>query len=381
MKESIYMKENGKVRWEIIVPRREGFTYEPVVYNSEQARCKDSYFVTPLELAAEPGAGSLVEGILSQSSMAVVYGPSGVGKSFLALDMALTIASGLGSWHGHRTESGSVVYIAGEGSEGVQKRIRAWQLANGVQSDACEGLLLRKWAVDFLERRAIEELATEIAIRSDSVKLIVIDTLARCFGPGDENAARDMNLFVQHLDFLRQKTGATVLPLHHTGKEVTRGARGSTALHAAADTMLELQSSGKRVLLACKKQKDGEEFKPMRFQMVESGESVVLSLLAGQSVDAMTSSTELVALQAVADHRQEGGALKRDIQESTNLSRGSLQRLLSALVNRQLLTTDGAPTSPYRRYLLTLHGEAQLRLASSEHRNKRSDTEESVHAG
>jgi len=106
--------------------------------------------------------------------------------------------------------------------------------------------------------------------------LFVFDTLARCIAGADENSARDMGLVVANLDRIRRATSACVLAVHHTGKDMTAGARGSSALRAALDTELELTAIDERVTVKVTKQKDGAEPKPMRLARIESGDSCVL---------------------------------------------------------------------------------------------------------
>src|SRR5262249_23253233 len=64
---------------------------------------------------------------------------------------------------------------------------------------------------------------------------IVIDTLNRCFGGGDENSTKDMSAFVKGCDAMREEFGASVLIIHHTGHDAGKGARGATALPSAMD--------------------------------------------------------------------------------------------------------------------------------------------------
>ncbi len=91
----------------------------------------------------------------------------------------------------------------------------------------------------------VTDLGLAIQSLGGKIGLIVVDTLARCFGDGDENMARDMNNFVGSCQSLIQWfPDSTVLVVHHTGKDAGRKDRGSTALRAACDTVIELQCNG-----------------------------------------------------------------------------------------------------------------------------------------
>ncbi|WP_431023310.1 AAA family ATPase [Halomonas sp. H5] len=178
----------------------------------------------------------LVRGYVEADSLALVYGEPGHGKSFLAIDLAASIAAGT-PWHGAVTGRGAVFYIAGEGRNGLARRLKAWEQA---RETSLAGLPLyvshraaplddAASAVEVL--KAVDTLAKQAG---QAPALIVVDTLARCFG-GDENSATDMGAFIAHLDALRHRWRATVLVVHHSGKDSTKGARGSTALRGAVD--------------------------------------------------------------------------------------------------------------------------------------------------
>ena len=72
------------------------------------------------------------------------------------------------------------------------------------------------------------------------VRLIVLDTLSRMIGSGDEDKARDINMVVQRAEQVQRETGAHVLIVHHSGKDRDRGMRGSNALLGAVDASIEV---------------------------------------------------------------------------------------------------------------------------------------------
>jgi hypothetical protein len=129
-----------------------------------------------------------------------------------------------------------------------------------------------------LDEKEVDALVDCAKSAGLSPRIVVIDTLARCFIGGDENSTRDMGLFVHGCDRLREAfPGATVLVVHHTGKDAKRGDRGSTALRAAADTRIQIWEAkdGTRIV-QCEKQKDAERFKTMAFTYRKVRHSIVL---------------------------------------------------------------------------------------------------------
>ncbi len=214
---------------------------------------------TVKELESLPDPDWLLEGLLPQSALAELYGKFAVGKSFLALDWALSVAAGV-PWLGRPVKLGGAVYVSAEGGAGLKKRIAAWR------TEHTEADLSRFRAilvpVNMLNPKDGKGLVQVIKDAQCEPSLVVIDTLARCFGDGDENSAADMGKFVFGTDWIRAKfPGATVLVIRHSGKKANQGDRGSNALRAAADTVMKLDKpSGKPLTLKCEKQKDWEPF-------------------------------------------------------------------------------------------------------------------------
>jgi len=248
----------------------------------------------------------LIDKVLPVGSFSALYGPPGSFKSFHALHIAHCIATGT-PWMGNEvTEKGACLYICGEGFGGVGARIKACKQHHQTEDGAPiyvirHQLNLRSSIEDFNALvLAVETLVMETGI---DFKLIVIDTLARAFGGGDENSASDMMQFVVtcgHIQKIVQDAGLMIL--HHSGKDNSRGMRGSSALLGAVDTELELirfEDTMKGVIRIAK-QKDGEDGTRYGFEMV----SVELAAPAGslQIGDPITSLAVQASDSAKTDH-------------------------------------------------------------------------------
>ncbi|WP_323885397.1 helicase RepA family protein [Aeromonas caviae] len=209
-------------------------------------------------------ASYLVKGLLPATSTCSIYGPSGSFKSFAAVSLACHIATGQ-LWDGRQVTKGAVLYIVGEGGVGVPRRIRAW--ADQYNSSADVPNLYRiDMPVFMADPPQVDELkvaADQVSAETgEPVRLIVIDTVARCFGGGDENRAADMGAFIAGCDTIKSMTGATILLIHHTGKNEENGARGSSAFRAALDAEYLIKREGNdmhALTLACTKMKDDEQ--------------------------------------------------------------------------------------------------------------------------
>lgn len=221
----------------------------------------------------------LVKGYVERDSMAVIYGEPGHGKSFVAIDVACSVATGT-DWHGCTVKPGAVFYIAGEGHNGLARRFRAWSEARGV-SLAGAPLYISNRSValtDSLNAAEVSASVQELAKATGKTpSLIVVDTLARNFGAGDENSAADMGAFVTNLDNnLRHPWKATVAIVHHSGKDTSKGARGSTALRGAVDAEYEVTKDELGTIrMQPHKMKDAENPEPLAFTL----ESVPLPLV------------------------------------------------------------------------------------------------------
>ena len=171
-------------------------------------------------------------------------------------------------------QPGEVIYIYAEGSRGILQRCDAWRQEHEL-AEVPPQFRTVACPVNMLEPVEWGSLLAAILDAGLSPRLIVLDTLARCFGAGDENQTRDMNAFVHGCDKLREWfPGASVLVVHHTGKNAERGARGSIALTAAADVEFQVEPSAVGgIKLRNTKQKDSAHLLDQRFQLVQVGKS------------------------------------------------------------------------------------------------------------
>ena len=220
----------------------------------------------------------LVPGVLTEGSLAAIYGAPESGKSFLAVDMSMAIAGGI-DWHGRQVEHGGVLYIAAEGAPGLGKRFRAWKVDRCAQGRRFDLHLMR----DDLNLAAVKDGGVRAFVQAVTdelgpLRLIVIDTLNQTAAGADENSAKDMGRYIASMKLLRNATGAAVVVVHHSGKDLSKGMRGSTALLGAMDTTVEVEraSDGHSIKVTVKKQKDAEREPPMRFNMEKVGDSLVL---------------------------------------------------------------------------------------------------------
>ena len=222
------------------------------------------------ELMAMPPIKFLVDSLFTEHGFSVMYGPPGCGKTFLALDIALCVATGQ-EFHEMEVKQGAVLYIAGEGVGGLGKRVKAWIDKRGVGVNEKElPFYVLPTAVDFTNPADVEKLSATIHLleeRAGGFSLIVVDTVARALLGADENSATDIGKFVKTCDTLKQRYHAALIGIHHSGKDGSRGMRGSSALLGAVDTSIQIKKSGAQITLVTEKQKDAEPAGNYFFQM------------------------------------------------------------------------------------------------------------------
>lgn len=202
----------------------------------------------------------VVDDLFEAETLGLIFGDPGCGKSFLAVDIALSVATGT-PFHGRPTRQGAVFFIAGEGHNGLARRFAAWSKARDIPLDDVP-LFKSERAAQFLDgasAQAVSDAVAGLAAQHGPPALIIIDTLARCFGPGDENSTPDMTKFVAAVDDLKARfPGCAVLIVHHSGHAEKQRARGAMALKGALDCEFRVEKDGPRMKLVATKMKDAE---------------------------------------------------------------------------------------------------------------------------
>jgi len=190
-------------------------------------------------VARDPRPKWLVRGVMERDGLVVISGAPASFKSFLIFDIALALATGA-DWHDHKIAAATpVLIVVGEGRGGLSRRFKAWAHEHDVDL-ASTPLAVTRYAAQILDadgfRFVVEEAKRKCQDWRRVPGLIVIDTLNRNFGPGDENAQSDMTLFWQRCDQLRRIfPGCTVVVVHHVGHGPQNRSRGSSVIGATVD--------------------------------------------------------------------------------------------------------------------------------------------------
>jgi hypothetical protein len=219
----------------------------------------------------------LVTDLLPARGLGLIFGGYSVGKTFVTLDLAMTVARAE-RWHGLEVERpGAVLYIATEGR--LEPRVEAYRLHHDTGSEPLHvyisqcGVNLYRDEVDARRiRDTIEELTLQTGLE---VVWVIVDTVAKAMPGGDESSAKDMGLFVENLQKIERAAECLVTGVHHAGKDESKGSRGSTALPAGVDVSLVVRETKRGREVAIDKLRDGDDTRKFgfRLEVVELGKT------------------------------------------------------------------------------------------------------------
>ena len=208
------------------------------------------------ELNNLPKAEWLVKDILLDGGIATIYGESGSTKSFLAIDLAMNLAIG-SEWFGLDVNRKiPVIYTALEGFGGVVKRIKGWCKRNEITPD---NVFVDNDALLLGELGSVQGFINSYKAKNFDRGLVIIDTLNMAIPDIEENSAASMSGVISKAKLIAEKLNSTVLIIHHSGKDESKGMRGSSSLKASMDTIIYVkQGSNGSCHWTLEKSKDSE---------------------------------------------------------------------------------------------------------------------------
>lgn len=235
-----------------------------------------------------------IEGMVVSGGLSSIIGAPGVGKSFVALDMLLHMATGT-PWQGKATKKQKVMYVAGEGVSGAVRRIAEWERRHNIDLSGQFFIIPQAVTVDAPAQIWAHICACMVKF---GITTVAFDTLSRMIPGTEENSAKEMSQVITIFDRVRNTTGAGVMLVHHTSKNGTSG-RGSSALLASLDSQLLVQDDtpttkdGKPdkskapdddvsyITVTTSKVKDGPKLPPFDLSITKSGDTAVVTDRAG----------------------------------------------------------------------------------------------------
>ncbi len=212
------------------------------------------------ELLHQPAPAWRVLRIIPARGLVVIWGASGSGKTFAALDMAGAIVRGL-PWAGRRARRGVVAYVAAEGQ--LRDRLDAYLRHGDLSLDDLGGLRILDSAINLLDRsgdvHALIDALREVADEAGGVAVVIVDTLNRSMPGGDENSSEDIGNLIAAAKLIERELRCAVVFVHHSGKDETKGSRGHSSLKAATDAEISVKRDGDVRTVTAEKVRDGAD--------------------------------------------------------------------------------------------------------------------------
>ncbi len=228
-----------------------GFRERDIMPTGDSDRTSRFYSAASLNGRPVPPRAWLVEGLAPMKTVTLFSGDGGTGKSLLALQLAVAVASG-GTWLGRPVRQGRVIVLSAEDDDDeLHRRLDDILRATGGQYEDLAGLTLRSLAGE----DALLAMETELALlgtalfaelesraANEGPALVIIDTVADVY-PSNENDRAKVRQFIGILRGLAIRQRCAVMLLGHpslTGLNSGTGTSGSTAWNNSVRSRLYL---------------------------------------------------------------------------------------------------------------------------------------------
>lgn len=213
-----------------------------------------------------PDAEALISGMLETASVSLLYGMSGTGKTFISLDLALSIAHGI-PWMGRIVKQGYVIYVNTEGGRGLKKRLKAWYIEHeGL--DPSPNFNVIPWSLSLKDN--MSDLIETIESLDEPPVLIVLDNFSMCAPGVNQNLQEEVTALFNPLHALASEYSSHIMVIHHTNKE--GDVNGTMAFRNHVDFMNELKKDDRAdknspITLRSEKTRDDEGFKDIKVEL------------------------------------------------------------------------------------------------------------------
>jgi len=210
----------------------------------------------------------LVKGLIEKDSLGDFFADPESGKSLMAGGLGACVATGR-DFYGRKVKQGAVLLIIGEGRGGLARRMKAWEIVNGMNLNDAP-FYISNGPTSLCDPGSVDQIleAIESMPKEPPLALVIFDTLARNFGPGDENSTKDMTACIAAMDRIRMLYRCTVLVIHHSGHGDKSRARGAMALRGALDFEYRFDRDENGIIrMQATKMKDAERPEPLAFKI------------------------------------------------------------------------------------------------------------------
>ncbi len=305
----------------------------------------------------------LIAGVLDAGSVSLLYGVSGTGKTFMGLDIALSISHGI-PWQGNKVQQGMVWYINTEGKRGLKKRLQAWYKEHEALAPTLDAFKIIPWPIDL--RAYSQELIETISDQEVPPTLIVVDNFSMCVPGIDQNKQEQVAPVLHLMNILAADSNCHILIIHHTNK--AGDVNGTMAFRNHVDTMIELVKEDvadreSPILFRCMKARDAEPFGDIRTEL----KSVILSI-DPDTREIISSCVVTTAAHSTRTFHEELGDIEKNIYDllgdeaktytewkkecikEIGIAKATFDRKRDVLLNKGLIEKVQMPGKAYEGY-------------------------------
>lgn len=309
-----------------------------------------SELLSPKQLKDLPPVRPLIEDTIPLGGVSLLAGRFSTAKSFMALSMALSVATG-SPWYGREVVKRRTLYVAAEGVQGMAKRLDAWERATGLTVG--ENFQVIPRAIQLGVTEEIDSLRDLVSL--DEFGFVIIDTLSKSTIGLEENSNSDMSRAVDVFYKLRDTTGdGSVLVVHHTGKDGTT-IRGASALEAGVDVVYLATAKDQTFQMERKKNKDGPVVDKRSFSLETppGAQAPVLSAQIGTDIPAKAQ--ELLSVMS-NECRNGSGIRQSELRKLVEWSSSTFTDSRNRLIDGARVVSQGEG----RNVVLYLKGDEPL---------------------
>jgi AAA domain len=293
------------------------------------------------EIKSQQSAGRwLVEGLWGANSVGVIGGAPKCAKTWLGLDMALSVATGTACLGKYAVpEPGPVlVYLAEDALPVVRERIDGMSRHRGLDLALVEIHVITA-PVLRLDRDRDRARLLETTKRLQP-RLLLLDPLVRLHGI-DENHAGEVAELLAYFRSLQRQLDLSVLLVHHTRKNAAggvaagQGLRGSSDIHAFGDSNLYLRRTREHLILSSE-HRAAPASPPVYLELVATDAETIHLEVSGEPQDGSTRLTvdrkQRSLEEQVLDLLAQGVAVTRvKLRESLGVKNERLGEALESL--------------------------------------------------
>ncbi len=300
-----------------------------------------------------PPRQMLLSTFMPCASFGMVVAPRGIGKSWFALALGVSVSMGRGVFLGWKIhQKAQVLYVDGEMQTiDLRDRIKALgggQLIGGLDILPSEELYQAGRPVcldDKTEQRQIEAMLEALEQKNRRPGLIILDNLSTLRRGVDENSNSETQSLVDFLVSLRHR-GYAVLVVHHTNKAGKQ--RGASIIEVPMDYIIELKKPEAGTIFH-KGASFELEFSKVRGQMPDCSNFIAVlkadadgTLSFSEDNAASEVSDEVMVLRLYAEAAR--SIPQRFIASKLGWSIGKANRIVRDLINKGMLAKDTRAT-------------------------------------